>query len=177
MQKLAVLAIAVIISATFVAAQTKPAPPAPKPAAAAAGNAMSVTWKCAAPNPVNVIPVSDMPGHAYGVEQVSCTATSGDIAGVKHKDGIGVEFLEAKGDNTTGHGIFVETLANGDKITYSYQFKGTGKDNKLVSGSDTWQATSGTGKFKGITAKGTCTAKGNPDGSADFSCKGTYEMK
>jgi hypothetical protein len=34
-----------------------------------------------------------------------------------------------------------------------------------IPGSNAWTATSGTGKMKGITAKGTCTAKGKPDGS------------
>lgn len=179
MRKFAVLALAIVLSMTYLAAQAKPAgqaKPAAPAAAASSGN-VGVTWKCAAPNPANAIPVTDAPGHAYVVEQVACTAARGEIAGVKNKDGLGVEFMEVKGDSSTGHGVFVETLANGDKIVYSYTGKGTGKDGKLVSGSNSWTATSGTGKFKGITAKGTCKAKGNPDGSAVFECTGTYSLK
>lgn len=138
---------------------------------------LQVQWKCAPPNPVNMLPVGDTPDHAYVIEQVKCTAANGEIAGVKEKDAMGTEFVDGTGNTSKGHGVFVETLANGDKIVYSYDFTGVSKDNKFVSGSNTWKATSGIGKFKGITGSGTCTAKGNPDGSSVFDCTGTYSIK
>lgn len=114
--------------------------------------------------------------HAYGIDQVTCTATKGEIAGIKEKDGVATEFAEATGNASKGHGIFVETLANGDKVTVVYQFTGTMNNNQFVSGSNTWTATGGAGKVKGMTGKGTCKAKGNPDGTADFDCTGTYSI-
>ncbi len=143
----------------------------------AAQSPMKVTWNCAKPDPVHQLPVTDQPNHAYLIEQVHCTTTAGEIGGVKEKEGAAVEFVEAIGNNSRGHGVFVETMANGDKITYTYTLSGTMANNMMQSGSNSWTAVSGTGKFQGITAKGTCTAKGKPDGSGDFACSGTYTLK
>jgi hypothetical protein len=134
------------------------------------------SWKCAAPNPVHALPVGDEPNHMYVVEQVQCTATKGEIAGVKEKEGTGTEFAEVTGDTSKGHGVFVETLANGDKAFVSYTFTGTSKNNVMVSGSNKWTFTGGTGMLKGATGGGTCTAKGNGDGTANFECSGTYTL-
>jgi hypothetical protein len=133
-------------------------------------------WKCTAPNPMHALPVGDAPDHAYVVEQSKCTAAKGEVGGVKEKDGVGTEFAEVTGNTAKGHGIFVATLASGDKIVYSYTFTGVSKDNKFVSGSNKWTMTSGTGKFKGVTGSGTCTAKGAGDGSGTYDCVGTYTM-
>jgi hypothetical protein len=138
--------------------------------------AINTTWKCAAPKP-NVVPVPDKADHAYIVEQVACTAAKGEVGGVKEKDGVATEFVEATGATSTGHGIFVATLASGDKVTYSYTLKGVSKNNMLDTGSNAWTMTGGTGKFKGISGKGTCAAKGNADGTAVFDCTGTYAIK
>jgi hypothetical protein len=134
------------------------------------------SWKCSAPNPVNAVPVGDEPNHMYVVEQMKCTATKGEIAGVQEKEGTGTEFAEVTGDTSKGHGVFVETLANGDKAFVSYTFTGTSKNNKMVSGSNKWTFTGGTGMLKGAKGGGTCKAKGDPDGSATFECSGTYTL-
>src|SRR6476646_5880263 len=88
-----------------------------------ASGKIATSWKCAAPT-ANALPVGDAPNHMYVVEQIKCTATKGEIAGVKEKEGTATEFAEATGDTSTGHGVFVETLANGDKATVSYTFTG-----------------------------------------------------
>ena len=46
----------------------------------------------------------------------------------------------------------------------------------MQSGSNKWQATGGTGKFKGINGSGTCTGTGNADGSTTWTCTGTYSL-
>jgi hypothetical protein len=144
-----------------------------KPAAPA--GMTKITWKCQPPNPANAIPVPDEANHAFVVQQSACTASqSDDVMGVKHKDGTAVEFVEATGNSGSGHGIFTATMANGDKIAYSYMFKGTMSNGKFQSGTSTWSVKSATGKFKGITGKGTCKATGAPDGSATHECSGTY---
>jgi hypothetical protein len=136
----------------------------------------ATTWKCAAPTPAHALPVGDAPNHMYVVEQVKCTAAKGEIGGVKEQEGTGTEFVDATGDTSKGHGMFVETLANGDKGYFSYTFTGTSKNNVMVSGSNNWTLTGGTGMLKGAKASGTCTAKGNPDGTATFECTGSYTL-
>ena len=167
MRRLVVVLIAVMAASAGVALGQGAAP---------ASGKVDVEWKCPAPNPVNMLPVGDKPDHAYVIEQFKCVGTGGEIAGVKHKDGEGTEFVEATGNTSKGHGVFVETLANGDKLTFSYTLTGTSKDKKMVSGNNSWKATSGTGKFKGLTSSGTCTAKGQPDGGIVFTCIGTYAL-
>jgi len=143
----------------------------------ASTGAVDSSWHCKAPNPAYNIPVPDAPGHAYAIQQFSCAATKGEIAGVKEKDGIATEFGEVTSAGVKGHGIFTETLANGDKLTVSYTSSATmGANNQMQAGGGPWTVTGGTGKLKGITGKGTCKAKGNADGTADFNCVGTYSI-
>ena len=134
----------------------------------------NVQWKCDKPLVQNSIPVGDKAGHAYAIEQINCTAMKGDIAGNKMKSGVGTEFLYLKGDNVTGHGEFVESMENGDKNVYKYEFSGTMKNGAFESGTNKWSLIEGGGKMKGGKANGTCKAKANPDQSTSFDCMGTY---
>ena len=43
----------------------------------------------------------------------------------------GTEFAEVTGNKSSGHGVFVETFANGDKATFTYQFTGAVADGKM----------------------------------------------
>jgi hypothetical protein len=74
----------------------------------------------------------------------------------------------------TGHGEFIESMENGDKNVYKYEFSGTTKDGAFESGTNKWSLIEGGGKMKGGKANGTCKAKGNPDQSTSFDCMGTY---
>jgi hypothetical protein len=134
----------------------------------------NVQWKCDKPSVQHSIPVGDKPGDAYAIEQINCTAIKGDIAGNKMKSGIGTEFLYLKGDGVTGHGEFVESMENGDKNVYKYEFTGTMKNGAFESGTNRWSLIEGGGKMKGGKANGTCKAKANPDQSTSFDCMGTY---
>src|SRR5947207_590698 len=96
-------ALCVLASAVALVAQTA--------APAAATGKVDAQWKCAAPSPMNAVPVPDKADHAFIVDSVKCTAAKGEIAGVKEKDGAGTEMAEATGTKSTGRGIFVETLA------------------------------------------------------------------
>jgi hypothetical protein len=133
-------------------------------------------WACSKPDKTYSIDVGDEPGHTYTVAQFKCTSTKGEYAGVREKEGTATEFDEIKGGKLTGHGIFIESFANGDKATFTYQLSGTIKDGKVGALSDKWQATSGTGRFKGIQASGTCTGAGNADGGSTLACAGTYSV-
>jgi len=131
-------------------------------------------WACGKPAIANSIEIE--PNHAYAIDQIKCTSTKGEIGGVREQEGTGTEFAEVTGNKTSGHGIFVETMANGDKIHFNYQTTASLKDGHMQSGSDKWQATRGTGKFKGIKASGTCTGTGAADGSTNWTCTGTYSL-
>ena len=134
----------------------------------------NVQWKCDKPSDQHSIPVGDKPGHAYAIEQINCTALKGDIAGNKMKSGIGTEFLYITGGDVSGHGEFVESMENGDKNVYKYEFSGTTKNGAFQAGTNKWSLIEGGGKMKGGKASGTCKATGNPDQSTSFDCMGTY---
>ena len=133
-------------------------------------------WTCPKPADAHSIEVGDKPGHAYSIDQFTCTSTKGEIAGVREKEGTGTEFAEAIGNSSKGHGVFVETMTNGDKIHYVFQSTATTQDGKMQSASNKWQSTSGAGKFKGIKASGTCSGTANADGSVNWACTGTYSI-
>lgn len=128
----------------------------------------NVQWKCDKPSIQNSIPVGDRPGHAYAIEQINCTAMKGDIAGNKMKSGVGTEFLYLKGDDVSGHGEFVESMENGDRNVYKYEFSGTMKNGAFESGTNKWSLIEGGGKMKGGKAKA------NLDQGTSFDCMGTY---
>ena len=134
----------------------------------------NVQWKCDKPSGQQSIPIGDKPGHAYAIEQINCTAIKGDIGGNKMKSGIGTEFLDVRGDHVTGHGEFIESMENGEKNLYKYEFSGTTKDGAFESGTNKWSLIEGGGKMKGGKANGTCKANANPDQSTAFDCMGTY---
>jgi hypothetical protein len=133
-------------------------------------------WACGKPAMANSIDVGDQPNHAYAIDQIKCTSTKGEIEGVREKEGTGTEFAEVKGNRSSGHAVFVETMANGDTIYATYQPTITLKDGQMQSGSDKWQYTGGTGKFKGIKGSGTCKGTGSADGSSNWTCTGTYAL-
>jgi len=73
-------------------------------------------------------------------------------------------------------GIYQETYDSGDKIIYAYELSVGMKDGAMQSGKGTYQATGGTGKMKGIKAKGTCTYTPGADNGTDYSCTGVYTL-
>lgn len=146
------------------------------PALAQGQGAIATSWKCARVEPVNTIPVPGQADHAYSLYQVKCTASKGEIAGAKQKEGTATEFAESMGNAGTGHGIFVETLESGDTVSYKYQMTSTTKDKIVQAASDTWTITGGTGKLKGIKGSGTCKGKGDAAGALSLDCMGKYTM-
>ena len=145
--------------------------------AAQAQTPLKVTWKCNAVQPVPAgVPVPGQADRTYTVYQVKCTTDAGEIAGLKQKEGTATEFLDAKPTGGMGHGVFLETLENGDTIAYKYQVSTTTKDKLIQSVSDTWTIASGTGKVKGIKGSGTCKGKGAADGTVTFDCTGDYTL-
>ena len=133
-------------------------------------------WNCGKATVAYSIDVGDKPGHAYAIGQYRCTATKGELEGLKEKEGMLTQFDDVKRDASRYRGVFVDTVANGEKVYVSYEGTTTIENGQMQSFSDAWSITDGTGKFKGAKGKGTCNGKFNPDGSFAFACSGNYEL-
>lgn len=141
----------------------------------AAQEKISSQWKCdAKPADQHVIPVGDQEGHAYSIAQGKCTPEKGTLGGAKEEEGAFTEFGDVTPTAVQNHGVFVETVAGGDKIFYHYRGNQTWKDKKMETGENKFNFAGGTGKFKGVKGEGACKGKGNPDGSSTWTCEGTY---
>lgn len=163
MRKTLLIGCSILLLASWLAAQEK----------------SSSQWTCGKASDAHSVDVGDSPKHSYVVTQTTCTATKGEVGGVKEKEGVGTQFNESMGNTTTWHGVFVVTTENGDKIYYHYMNSGKGvtKDGQFVSGGNKWTMAGGTGKFAKLKGEGTCTGKGDGNGGAMWDCSGTYMMK
>ena len=131
--------------------------------------------KCSKPDLIQTVPAGDKDGHMFMIQSGKCTTTSA-VNGVKSKEGVFAEHDDAMGTHLRGWGVYVETFESGDKIFYNYQTTATTKDNAIVTGSNKYQVTGGTGKMKGMKGSGGCTLKGTADGGLDYSCTGEWVM-
>jgi hypothetical protein len=148
---------------------------------ACASTAMAQTkfaGKCSQgkPDPNHVLKVDDRPNHALMLGQVTCTWSTGDIAGEALKSELDVAFSDAAGTTSRDLGYGVGTVANGDK--YFVKFEGTTnlKGEMPTTSKCTWTFTGGTGKLKGLTGKGTCAGKFDATGAAVFDVTGEYSI-
>ena len=95
---------------------------------ATAGNATAQTkfaGKCSQgkPDPNHVVRVADGANHVMTLGQVTCTWSSGDIAGAALKDEIDTVVSDMKGTTSHDRGYGVGSAASGDK--YYVRFDGT----------------------------------------------------
>lgn len=146
--------------------------------AAAAQTKMSGSLTCAPSDPAHIIRVGDKPGHAYGLAQGSCEWTSPwEIAGEKATIGIGTQIQHIQGNTTRVWGTFVDTLTNGDKVSYSFQFALVQTPAGPRVDGHKWEIVGGTGKASGITGQGACTATPvGTDGTFNYKCNGQYTL-
>jgi hypothetical protein len=144
-------------------------------AATSAQTKYSISGACAKPDVQQSLPAGDAPDHAFMIQQGKCVP-NGDMGGVKSKEGAFTEHDEAMGSTIKAWGVYAETFDSGDKIFYSYQITATTKDGVMQSGKGSYQALSGTGKMKGIKAKGTCTYSPGTTGGSNYACNGVYTL-
>jgi hypothetical protein len=141
----------------------------------AADGKISSQWKCEGkPSDQHSIAVPDREGHNYSIAQGNCTAERGSMGEAKEQKGTFTEFGDMRSGAVRNHGVFVVTLASGDKVFYDYHGTQTWKDGKIESGANKWTLAGGTGRFKAVKGEGGCKGKGNPDGASVWSCEGTY---
>ena len=137
-----------------------------------AKNNVASHWSCGKPTERHSITVGDQANHAYAVQIGSCTVIGKTT--FQETGGTGWSLVNTIGDTSTSQGVFVSTTSSGDKIHYATTQKYALKSGKIDSGSVTWSIAGGTGKFAKTAGQGTCTAKGNPDGTVAYDCVGSY---
>jgi hypothetical protein len=145
--------------------------------AAAEGMKMSATIVCSPASLLHALPVEGRPDNAYSVSQVRCTSTKPwQIAGVEGKDGVGTGTDAISGNASQSSGTYVETMANGDKAYYKYEFNAIMKDGKPEKISNhKWELVGGTGKLNAVRGKGTCNVAVQADGKVVYDCQGEYK--
>jgi hypothetical protein len=136
------------------------------------------TGKCSQgkPDPNHVLPVDDGGHHAMILGQVTCTWSSGDLAGVALKSEVDTVVIDMSGTTSHDRGYGVGSAANGDK--YYVRFDGTTKykGEAPTTATCTWAFYGGTGKLKGLTGKGTCSGIFDASGGAVFDMVGEYSL-
>ena len=131
--------------------------------------------KCGKPDTAQSVTAGDKDGHVFMISAGKCVTGGHKVAGATSKEAAFAEHDEVTGDHSKAWGVFVETFDSGDKIFYDYQSNATVKDGKLVSGTDKYQITGGTGKMAGMKGSGTCKlSPGTAEGGLDYTCTGTY---
>jgi hypothetical protein len=144
-------------------------------APAAAQTKFTMSGKCAKPDVQQAVPSGEAPDHLMTLTQGKCTPVkAAEIAGSPSKEATFTEHGELKGNTGKVSGMYVETLANGEKVFYRYEATAAMANGALQTMSNTWQIVGGSGALKGIKGKGTCTGKGQPEGGLSFECSGEY---
>ena len=144
-------------------------------AAAATAQKMTEQIKCGQPDQQYAIPVGDAPGHVYSISHSRCTYPKpGNIGVSKKVAGEDVVFSETTGTRTQWHGVFTETMSNGEKLYYRHHGGGVLNNGAFVSGEDIWEVSGGTGSYQGFRGKGVCKLHPQPDGMFLDDCSGEY---
>ena len=142
---------------------------------AVAQTKMSATIKCEKSSTQQMVPAGDHPDHSFGVTQGNCASTKPwTVAGVAGKDGVGASTIEVNGAKAKARGLYVETMENGDKGFYRFEYTSITKDGQVTVDSHKWQLVGGTGKLKNAKGQGTCTGSGTTEGGVTFECEGEY---
>jgi len=143
--------------------------------AASAQTKLSGTAQCAKPDAQHMIEIGDRPNHSFMISQGKCTWTKPlEYEGIQSKEGVTTPSDEVSGNTSRTHGYYVDTMANGDKARYRYEGKMALKDGKPESAEGTWTLVGGTGKLKGIKAKGTYKGQASGEGMT-YEIEGEYE--
>jgi hypothetical protein len=140
----------------------------------AAQGKISSQWKCEKPSEQHSLAVPDGEGHNYSLAQGKCTSEKGSMGDVKEQEGTYTEFGDMSGGSNHNRGMFVVTLASGDKVFYRYHGTQAVKEGAMGSGTNTWTIAGGTGKYKAVKGEGGCKGKGNADGTSTWECTGSY---
>jgi hypothetical protein len=145
--------------------------------ASGSGNFVKLEGKvrCDKPNPAYSIEVPDRPGHALLLEKRRCNWSEPmAIMGAKTKDGIAVSFTEKMEGTLHAHGFEVDTLDNGEKLTWQSMGQVLAEKGP-ASTKGRWSFMRGTGKFRGIKGGGTYEGKLDADDVLVLDLEGVFD--
>jgi hypothetical protein len=146
-------------------------------AQASAQTKLAMSGKCGKPEVQQAVPAGDAADHVMTVAQGKCVPTKpAEIGGSPSKEATFAEHGEVRGGSGKVAGTYVDTLANGEKVYYSYESTAVLQAGVLQSMQNKWKIVGGTEKLKGIKGEGTCAGKGAPDGGLTFDCTGKYTL-
>jgi hypothetical protein len=143
----------------------------------ASGSFVKVEGKvrCDKPDPEHAIEVPDRPGHALMISKRKCTWTEPLVVmGAKTKDGVAVSFTEKMEGTLHTHGFEVDTLDNGEKLTWQSMGQVLAEKGPATA-KGRWSLMRGTGKFKGIKGGGTYEGKLEADDVLTLDLEGVYD--
>jgi len=131
--------------------------------------------RCDKPDPEHVIEVPDRPGHALMISKRKCNWTEPMVVmGGKTKDGVAVSFTEKMEGTLHTHGFEVDTLDNGEKLTWQSMGQALAEKGPATA-KGRWSLMRGTGKFKGIKGGGTYEGKLEADDVLTLDLEGVYD--
>jgi hypothetical protein len=145
--------------------------------ASGSGNFVKVEGKirCDKPAPEHSIEVPDRPGHVLMISKRKCNWTEPLVVmGAKTKDGVAVSFTEKMEGTLHIHGFEVDTLDNGEKLTWQSMGQVLAEKGPATS-KGRWSLMRGTGKFKGIKGGGTYEGKLEADDVLVLDLEGVYD--
>lgn len=146
-------------------------------ASASAQTTFAMSGKCGKPDVQQAVPAADAPDHMMTLAQGKCTPIkAAEIGGSPSKEATFSEHGEVTGNHGKVSGVYVDTLANGEKIYYRYESTAALANGAMQTMANTWQIVGATAKLKGIKGRGTCSGKGTPDGGLTFDCTGEYTL-
>lgn len=132
---------------------------------------------CSPPDPTYSADVGDHPNHAIQLMQNKCDWTKPmEVGGVQSKDGQDTTTAELTKTTMRFHGYHVSTMANGDKCFVRFQGTAPITNGKPGNSKGTWSYEGGTGKFRGISGKGTFKGIPAEDGSETVEVEGAYTL-
>ena len=141
------------------------------------GNFVKVEGKvrCDKPEPEHAIEVPDRPGHALMISKRKCNWMEPMVVmGAKTKDGVAVSFTEKMEGTLHTHGFEVDTLDNGEKLTWQSMDQVLAEKGPATA-KGRWSLMRGTGKFKGIKGGGTYEGKLEADDVLVLDLEGIYD--
>jgi hypothetical protein len=145
--------------------------------ASGSGNFVKVEGKvrCDKPEPEHAIEVPDRPGHALVISKRKCSWIEPLVVmGAKTKDAVAVSFAEKMEGALHTHGFEVDTLDNGEKLTWQSMGRVLAEKGPATA-NGRWSLMRGTGKFKGIKGGGTYEGKLDAEDVLMLDLEGVYD--
>jgi hypothetical protein len=131
--------------------------------------------RCGKPDPTYAIEVPDRPGHALTLNKRKCVWSEPlEIKGTKTKEGEAITFAEKMEGELHVHGFEVDTLDNGEKLTWQSMGLIT-PDKGAAKVKGRWSLMRGTGNIKAIKGGGSYAGNVDADGVMTLNFDGVYD--